>query len=80
LIKCDEWDPLTLHASVQQQIPPREYLPDGVTFSNARKLTVDVPVNLRGSIDCYIDDKPGLTVDLPGSKNASQLEAAIPLQ
>ena len=79
LIKCDEWDPLTLHASVQQQIPPREYLPDDVPLAKACKLIVDVPVDPRRSIDCYIDDTPGLTVDIPGTENASRLEAVIPL-
>jgi len=79
LIKCDDWDPLALHASVQQQIPPREYLPDDVPFAKARKLIVDIPVDPHGSIACYIDDIPGLTVNIPGTKNASRLEAAIPL-
>ena len=79
LIKCDDWDPLTLHSSVQQQIPPQEYLLDDVPFVKAHELIFDDPVDLRGSIDCYIDDTPGLTVDLPGSKNAARLEAAIPL-
>ena len=79
LIKCDDWDPLTLHSSVQQQIPPQEYLLDDVPFAKAHKLIVNIPVDPRGSIDCYIDDTPGLTVDLPGSENAARLEAAIPL-
>ena len=79
LIKCDDWNPLTLHASVQQQILPREYLPDDVPFAKACKLIVDVPVNPRGSINWYIDDTPGLSVDIPGTENASRLEAAIPL-
>ena len=79
MIKCDDWDPLTLYASVQQHILPREYLPGGVPFAKARKLIVDVPVDPRRSIDCYIDNIPGLTVNIPGTKNASRLEAAIPL-
>jgi hypothetical protein len=62
-----------------QQIPPQEYLPDEVPFAKARKLIVDVPVDLCKSIDCYIDDTPGLTVNIPGTENMSRLEAMIPL-
>ena len=79
LIKCNKWDPLTLHASVQQQILPWEYLPDDVPFAKARTLIVDVPVDPCGSIFYYIDPTPGLTVDIPGTENAYRLEAAIPL-
>ncbi len=64
-----------------QQIPPQEYLPDEVPFAKAkaRKLIDDVPVDLCKSIDCYIDDTPGLTVNIPGTENMSRLEATIPL-
>jgi hypothetical protein len=79
LIKSNKWNPLILHALVQHQILPQEYLPDNVPFSKAHKLIVNVPFDPRGNIDCYIDDTPGLTVNIPGTKNASCLEAAIPL-
>ena len=53
---------------------------DDVPFAKTRKLIVNgVPVDPYGSIDYYIDDTAGLTVDIPGTENASRLEAAIPL-
>jgi hypothetical protein len=44
-----------------------------------RKLIVNVPVDPCSCIDCNIDDTPGLTVNIPGTKNASRLEEATPL-
>ena len=79
MIKSNEWDPLTLHALVQTRILPREYLPDDVPFGKACKLIVDDLIDHGGSIDCYIDDAPGLTVNTPGTKNASCFKAATPL-
>ncbi len=44
-----------------------------------RELIVDNPVNPRGYADVYIDDMTGLTINLPGTRNANRLEVAIPL-
>jgi hypothetical protein len=79
LLKCDDWDPRTLHASVQANIPQRECFDEDLPFAIGRELIVDVPVDSRGYADVYIDDTTGLTVDLPGTFNADRLEAAIPL-
>jgi len=69
---------LTLHASVQADIPPRECFNDDVPFATGRELIVDVDVDPRGYADVYIDDTTALGVDLPGTNNADRLEAAIP--
>jgi hypothetical protein len=60
LIYSNEWDPLILYALVQNQFLPREYLLDNLPFGKAHKLIIDVPVDPHGSINCYIDDTPGL--------------------
>jgi hypothetical protein len=77
LLKCENWEPANLHASVEKDIPPRLYLDDDVPFSIGRELIVDVPVDPRGYADVYIDNTTGLTVDQPGTKNTERLEAAI---
>jgi hypothetical protein len=77
LLKCKEWDPLTLYASFQADIPTREYLDNDVPFAMGRELIVNVPVDSRGYADVYIDDKTGLTINLPGTRNADRLEVAI---
>jgi hypothetical protein len=79
LLKCKDWEPADLHASVQKEIPPRLYLNNGIPFGFGRELIVDVPIDPRGYADVDIDDTTGLAVDLPGSGNAEQLESAIPL-
>jgi hypothetical protein len=79
LLKSEDWEPADLHASVQKDIPPRQYLGDDVPFGFGRELIINVPIDPRGYADVYIDDTTGLTVDLPGTKNAERLEAAIPL-
>jgi hypothetical protein len=79
LLKCEEWDPRTLHATVQANIPSREYLCGDVPFAIGRELIVDIPINPRGYADVYINNTTGLTIDLPSTHNANRLEAAIPL-
>ena len=79
LLKCNDWDPHTLHVSVQANIPKRDCLDDDVPFAIKRELIVDVPIDPHGFADVYIDNTTGLTVDLPGTLNANRLKAAIPL-
>jgi hypothetical protein len=79
LLKCNDWDPKHLHALVQRDIPPRQYLGDNVTFACGRELIVNIPIDPRGYADVYIDNTTGLTIDLPRTRNADRLEAAIPL-
>ena len=79
LLKCNDWNTKDLHASVQQDIPPRQLLTDDVPFATGRELIVDIPVDPRGCADVYINDTTGLTVDLLGTSNADRLKAAIPL-
>ena len=50
-----------------------------IAFVKACKLILDVQGDPCSSIDCYIDNTPGLTVDIPCSENASRSEAAISL-
>ncbi len=52
---------------------------DNIAFACGRKLIVNIPINPRGYADVYINDTTGLTINLPGTRNADRLEAAIPL-
>jgi hypothetical protein len=79
LFKCKDWDPRTLQASVQADIPPQVCFNDDVPFATGQELIVDVDVNPRGYADVYIDDTMGLAINLQGTHNADRLEAAIPL-
>jgi hypothetical protein len=79
LIVSKEWNPLTLHATVQPLIPLKTILANNLPLGQARKLIIDVPMDPRGKIDVYIDDTTGLTVMVPGTDNATCMEAAIPL-
>jgi hypothetical protein len=79
LLKCNNWDSLTLHSSVQQEISTRQYLNDNIPFPEGRELIVNVPIDHQGYADVYIDNRTGLTINLPGTQNADRLEAAIPL-
>jgi hypothetical protein len=79
LLKCNNWDPLTSHVSVQQEIPAHQYLDNNALFTEGRELIIDVTINHQEYADIYIDDMMGLTTDLSGTQNADILEAAIPL-
>jgi hypothetical protein len=65
ILHHDDWNPLSLYATdSQEHVPPKELLPDGVPFRIGRNLIVDIPIDTRGTIDVYIDDFIGLTVDI----------------
>jgi hypothetical protein len=49
------------------------------TFCDRCDLIVDIPIDPRGYTDVYIDNSMGLTVNLPSTMNADQLEAVFPL-
>ncbi len=73
----DNWDPLTLFAKeAQAHVPPKEVLPEDVHFGIGRDLIVDIPIDPRGTVDVYIDDFLGLTIDLEDSDNSTRLERA----
>ena len=74
LLHDDDWDPATL--SAPSSVPPKNILSDDIPFGIGRELIVDLPVDPRGKIDCYIDDTVGITVDLPDTDNCSRMERA----
>jgi hypothetical protein len=45
LLKCKDCDPLTLHLSVQKEIPTCQYLDNNIPFAEGRELIVEVPIN-----------------------------------
>jgi hypothetical protein len=79
LLKCKDWEPTNLHALVQHKIPKRIYLDKDIPLAVGRELVVDIPIDHQGYAGVYINDTTGLTVNLPGTRNADHLEAAIPL-
>jgi hypothetical protein len=79
LLKFKDWNPKDLHALVQEDIPPQQYLDDDVPFASGCELIIDIPIDPRGYADVYINDTMGLTINLPKTMNAECLEAVIPL-
>ena len=61
---CDDWDPRELHSDHAHMIPPPCFISDNVPFVSAKSLLVDVPVNIHGKADCYIDDISTICLDL----------------
>jgi hypothetical protein len=55
------------------------FLGNDIPFAIGGNLIVDIPIDPQGYADVYIDNMMGLTVNLLGTMNADQLEAAIPL-
>jgi hypothetical protein len=79
LLKCKYWEPTNLHALVQHELPKGIYLDEDIPFAVGRELIIDIPIDHQGYANVYIDDTTGLTLDLPGTRKADHLEAAIPL-
>jgi hypothetical protein len=74
LLHDDNWDPTTLSAPTK--VPPTSLLDDNIPFGIGREQIVDIPVDPRGCMDCYIDDTVGLTVDLEDTNNTTRMECA----
>jgi hypothetical protein len=70
----DEWNHVSLQLPAQHLIPNKIILDDDIPFGIGRDLIVDIPVDPRGTVDLYIDDFCGLTVDI--DDNALRLERA----
>jgi hypothetical protein len=72
LLQYKDWEPLTLHLSVEKEISTQQCLDNNIPFAVGRELIVDIPIGHLGYADVYIDDTMGLTVDLPGARNANK--------
>eukprot|EP00957_Ditylum_brightwellii_P084096 6393541-Ditylum_brightwellii.AAC.1 len=58
-------------------VPTKKVEDEKNLFAKGKELTVDVPVDPKGKVDVYIDDKAGLVVDIPDTNNTLRLERAI---
>ena len=65
---------MSLQSPAQHLVPNKIILDDDIPFRIGRDLVVNIPVDPRGTIDLYIDDYCGLTVDI--GDNAIRLERA----
>jgi len=65
---------MSLQSPAQHLVPNKIILDDEIPFGIGRDLVVDIPVDPRGTVDLYIDDFCGLTVDI--DNNALRLERA----
>ena len=72
-----DWNPKSLHSESQHLVPDYKPLPDNIPFATAKELFVDLQINEKGLVDCYIDDLIDLTVDLPDSDNVLRNAAAV---
>jgi hypothetical protein len=74
LLLDNNWNPHQLAAPTS--FPTKQILDDDIPFGIGRNLIVDFPVDPWGMLDVYLDDTIRLTVDLPDTDNADQMECA----
>ncbi len=60
LLKCKDLDTKHLHALVQRNILPWQYLGKNVPFACGSKLIVNILINPRGYVDIYTNNTMGL--------------------
>ena len=70
----DKWNPLSLQLPAQNLVTNKIFLEDDTPFGIGRDFTVNIPVDPSGTVDLYIHDLCGLTVDIVD--NATHLERA----
>jgi hypothetical protein len=74
ILLSNNWDPVSLQSPNQHLVPNKIILDNGISFRIRQDLIVEIPINPRGTVDLYIDDFCGLTVDI--DNNATRLERA----
>ena len=74
LLIDDSWDHETVRSDFINTIPGEIPLPDHIPFEPARDMSVDLPSELKGKADVYIDDVISCTVDV--GNNLERLKAA----
>ena len=73
-LQDETWDHTQVHSDYVEKIPKEIPLPDDIPYAEARQLSVELPDELSGKADVYIDDIISCTVD-EGS-NLEHLKAA----
>ena len=68
ILLSNNWDPSSLQSPNRHLIPNKIILDDGIPFRIGQDLIIEIPVDPRGTVDLYIDDFCGLTVDIDGNK------------
>jgi hypothetical protein len=77
LIHNDYWNHHTLVDPLSSSLEPPLALPDSIPFHQAKSLSVQIPFNVRGKVDIYIDDTIGIAPDI--DDNISRVNKSIPL-
>jgi hypothetical protein len=60
---------LPLSSRNQHLVSPPKLLEDSIPFAEGLELVVDIPINLRGMSDIYIDNLVSLAVEIEGTDN-----------
>jgi hypothetical protein len=74
ILLSDDWNPLSLQSPAQHLVPDKIVWANDTPFGIGRDLIVDIPANPRGTVELYINDFVGLTVDI--NNNAVRLKRA----
>jgi hypothetical protein len=72
----DSWDPLSDYAPCQHLVPPIELINESVPFAKGAEQIVNIPVDIRGMGDVYINDLIQAAVIIKGINNAIRCKQA----
>ena len=65
LLKCLDWDALTLSSPLKELYPPVETLSDKVPFSRTKPLSIVIPETSMAKADVFLDDIVEAGIDTP---------------
>ena len=74
ILQDDNWDPSITREPNSDLVPKKKITSDEIPFGIGRKLVVNVPVNPRGTTECYIGDAIAINVNLEDTDNNVRLE------
>ena len=78
ILRCNDWNPDTLHSPLQNMYPSENILPANIPFGGARPLAVNLPNEDHGKCDIFLDDLVSAIVD-KGQQSRKRLLSAVPL-
>ncbi len=71
ILHSNHWDPFELIAPNQPLVPPRALLDYDIPFREGVELIVNIPINLHGLHNLYIDNIIGLMINIPGTNHVA---------
>ena len=77
ILKCSDWDPITLSSPLEKMMPPTQTLDASIPLAQTKPLSVTMPETAIAKSDIFLDDNINVGIDTP--QNRPRLKGAVSL-